>query len=84
LPRFPKHYLYLNPERTFTHYAGTCLPEEPVPPYTLVVTKDDEVCQQQRTREGFEEVAAWGEFVGGELEYNGNTIRVYRSIPKTQ
>jgi len=83
LGELPKHYLYLNPERTFKHYAGTCLPQEPVPPYTLVVTKDDEVCQQQRTREGFEEVAAWGEFVGGELVYNGNTIRVYRATPRT-
>jgi hypothetical protein len=80
LGELPKHYLYLNPERTFDHYAGTCLPQRPVPPHTLVVTIDDQVCEQTTGREGFEEVAAWGELLLGEWRYTTNTIRVYRPI----
>lgn len=84
LGELPKHYLYLNPDRTFEHYAGSCLPQRPVPRYTLVVTKDDELCQQQRSREGFEEVAAWGELIDGEWKFNAETIRVYRATLRTQ
>ena len=79
LGELPKHYLYLNPGRTFEYYTGTCLPQKPVSPHTLVVTMDDDVCQGTPGREGFEEVAAWGELLLGEWRHTTNTIRVYRS-----
>jgi hypothetical protein len=80
LGELPKHYLYLNPERTFEYYAGSCLPRKPVPAHTLVVTTDNGLCQETPSREGFEEVAAWGELVLGEWQYTSNTIRVYRPL----
>jgi hypothetical protein len=80
LGELPKHYLYLNPQRTFEHFAGTCLPQTPVPQHTLVVTMDDAVCQQTPSREGFEEVAAWGEQILGDWKFTANTIRVYRPV----
>ena len=83
LGELPKHYLYLNPDRTYEHYSGSCLPQMPVPPNTLVVTIDDGACQKTPSREGFEEVAAWGEFLLGEWQYTANTIRVYRALPKS-
>jgi hypothetical protein len=79
LGELPKHYLYLHPKRTFEYYAGTCLPQKPVPPHTLVITIDDEICQRTPARDGFQEVAAWGEYVLGEWKYTPNTVRVYRS-----
>ena len=84
LGELPKDYLYLNPERTFEHYAGSCLPQKLVPPNTLVVTMDDAACQQTPSRPGFEELAAWGELVLGKWQYTANTIRVYRALPPTK
>ncbi len=81
LGELPKHYLYLNPDRTFDHFAGSCLPQKPVSRDTLIVTMDDAVCQQNPSREGFEEVAAWGELLLGDWTYTTNTIRVYRPRP---
>jgi hypothetical protein len=79
LGELPKHYLYLDPKRTFEYFAGSCLPTSPVPPYTLVVTADDPICKQDTRRDGFQEVAAWGMVINGEGKLSPNMVRVYRS-----
>ena len=80
LGEIPKHYLYLNLDRTFGYYSGTCLPTEPVPPYTLVVTMDDPICNANQSRDGFQEVASWLEPAIGGWVYSDITVRVYQSV----
>jgi len=82
LGEIPKHYLYLNLDRTFVYYAGSCLPKDPVPPHTIVVTIDDAICQGTPSREGFQEIAAWPEKVLEAWAENGTTIRIYKAIPR--
>jgi len=77
----PKHYLYLNLDRTFVYYAKTCLPKDPVPPHTLVITIDDPICWENPSREGFQEVAAWPANLSGALAPFDTMIRVYKPIP---
>jgi hypothetical protein len=83
LGEIPKHYLYLNLDRTFVYYSGTCLPTEPVPPYTLVITMDDAVCAANQSRDGFQEVASWREPAIGGWVYSDITIRVYQAKPRS-
>lgn len=83
LGEIPKHYLYLNLDRTFVYYSGTCLPTEPVPPYTLVITMDDAVCAANPSRDGFQEVASWREPAIGGWVYSDITIRVYQAMPRS-
>ena len=83
LGEIPKHYLYLNLHRTFVYYSGTCLPTEPVPPYTLVVTMDDPICNESQSRDGFQEVASWREPAIGGWVYSDVTVRVYQAAPRS-
>ncbi len=81
LGELPKHYVYLNPGRTYRYYNETCLPMEPVPPYTFVVTVDDPFCAASAPFDGFQEVASWREPASGGLVYSDATVRVYQAVP---
>ena len=83
LGEIPKHYLYLDLDRTFEYYAGSCLPSRAVPPHTLVITIEDEICRQTPVRDGFQEVASWPAALQGGGFPPDTMIRVYKvATPK--